>query len=109
MRSRADRLRRPLNANVRTHVSSHYNFRRLSPRRKMVLALAALFFVAFVTWFLPKAMVTPPQSWPPVAVIVCVVLGAFSTAGAIVEMVRATVLTTSGWSDEKHFRVVMLA
>jgi hypothetical protein len=75
----------------------------------MVLALAALFFVAFVTWLLPKAMVTPPQSWPPVAVVVCVVLGAFSTAGVVVEMVRATVLTTSGWSDEKHFRVVMLA
>jgi hypothetical protein len=74
-----------------------------------VLALAALFYVVFVTWFVPKALVTPPHSWPPVAVVVCLVLGAFSNAGVVMEMVRATVLTTSGWSDEKHFRFVMLA
>ena len=96
-------------ANVRTHVSSHYSFGQLSPRRKTVLALAVLFFVAFVTWFLPKALLTPPRSWLPVAVVVCVVWGAFSTAGAVVEMVRATVPATSGWSEQRHFRVVVLA
>ena len=98
-----------MGANVRTHVSSHYNFRLLSPRRKVALGFAALYFVVFVTWVLPNALRTPPQSWSPIAVLLCVGLGAFSTAIVVLEMVRSTVQRTAGWTDEKHFWLVMLA
>jgi len=100
--------RAPVAGSVRTHVSSHYGFRQLSPRRKAALAFAALYCVIFVAWVLPEVLRTPPQNWLPVPVVVIVVCGAFSTAAVVIEMVRSTVLSTSGWSDEKHFRVVML-
>ena len=96
-------------SDVRTHVSSHYEFRQLSQRRKAALAFAALCFVVFVAWFLPEALRTPPQSWSPVAVLLCVGLGALSNAIVIIEMVRVTVTTTSDWTEERHFRFVMLA
>ena len=84
-------------------------FRHLSDRRKLALALALMWLVAFVVWFLPKALRTPPQSWSPVTVLVCVALGAFSTAIVVLEIVRGAVPTTSRWNDEKHFRVVVFA
>jgi hypothetical protein len=68
-----------------------------------------VWLVAFVVWFLPEALRTPPQSWSPVTVLVCVALGAFSTAIVVLEIVRGAVPATSVWNDEKHFRVVMFA
>jgi len=90
-------------------VSSHYEFRQLSQRRKVALAFAALYFVVFAAWFLPEALRTPPQSWSPVAVLLCVGLGALSNAIVVIEMVRSMMTTTSNWTDERHFRFVMLS
>jgi len=88
-------------------VSSHYEFRQLSQRRKVVLAFAALWFVAFVAWFLPYALRQPPQSWSPAAVLLCVGWCALSTAIVVIEMIRGALPATSAWTDEKHFRMVM--
>ena len=102
-------LRAPVAADVRTHVSPHYSFRQLSTRRKAALWFAGFSFVVFVAGVLPQAMRTPPQTWPPVAVLLCVAWGALSTAIVMIEMVRSAIVATAGWTDEKHFRIVMLA
>jgi hypothetical protein len=90
-------------------MSSHYEFRQLSLRRKAALALAVICLIAFVTLFLPELSRAPLQRPSPVALLLSVGLSASSSAIAAVEIVRAILPSTSGWSDEKHFRFVMLA
>jgi len=80
----------------------------LSHRRKLALASAMVWLVAFAVWFLPEALHTSPQSWSPVAGLLCVAWGALSPAIVVLEIVRGTVPVTSSWNDERHFRIVML-
>jgi hypothetical protein len=87
---------------------SHYTFRQLSAQRKAALGFVAPSFVAFLAWVLPQALRTSPQSWPPVSVLLCVAWGALATAIALIEMVRSALASTAGWTDERHFRIVML-
>jgi len=90
-------------------VAPHYSFRQLSVRRKAALGFVALSFVAFLAGVLPLAMRTPPQTWPPVLVLAVVAWGAFANAIAVLEIVRSTVASTTAWTDERHFRTVMVA
>ncbi len=72
-------------------MSSHYEFRQIGPRRKVAIAVALLCVVVFIVWILPEWTRTPFQ---PIA---------------IVEIARATLPSTSAWSDERHFRFVAWA
>jgi uncharacterized membrane protein YozB (DUF420 family) len=90
-------------------MSSHYEFREVSPRRKAALALAVICLIAFVALLLPELSRTPLQRPSPVALALSVGLSASSSAIAIVEIAPAMLPSTSAWSDEKHFRFVMLA
>ncbi len=90
-------------------MSSHYEFRQVSPRRKAALALAVICLIAFVALFLPELSRTPVQRPSPVALLLSVGLSASSSAIAVVEIARAMLPSTSGWSDERHFRFVMFA
>ena len=90
-------------------MSSHYEFRKVGPRRKAALALAVICLIAFVGLLLPELSRTPVQRPSPGALVLSVGLSASSSAIAIVEIARAMLPSTSAWSDEKHFRLVMFA
>jgi len=90
-------------------MSSHYEFREVSPRRKAALALAVICLIAFAALLLPELSRTPLQRPAPVALVLSVGLSASACAIAIVKIVRAVSPSTSAWSDEKHFRFVMFA
>lgn len=100
------RSRAPVAANVRTHMSSHYEFRQISPRRKVAIAVAVLCVMVFIVWILPEWTRTPFQPLSLSAVLLFIALSAISSAIAIVEIARATLPSTSAWSDERHFRFV---
>jgi hypothetical protein len=87
----------------------HYEFRQVSLRRKAALGFAAICLIAFVALLLPEWLRAPLQRPSPIAVLLGGGLSAISSAIAIVEIARATLPSTSGWSDEKHFRFVRLA
>ena len=89
-------------------MSPHYEYRQVSPHRKAALALAMICFIAFVALLLPEFSGVPLQRPSPVALLLSVGLSASSFAIAVVEIARAMLPSTSVWSDEKHFRFVML-
>jgi len=90
-------------------MSSHYEFRKVSFRRKAAVAVAIVCFGVFVAFILPEWTRRPFQALSPTAVLVTTCLSAISSAIAIVEIARATLPSTLGWSDERHFRFVILA
>lgn len=90
-------------------MSSHYEFREVSPRRKAALALAVICLIAFVALLLPELSRTPVQKPSPGALVLSVGLTASSSAIAIVEIARAMLPSTSAWPDERHFRFVTFA
>src|SRR5882762_1414236 len=99
----------PLIFDVRTHVSSHYEFRQISLRRKVAMAVAMFCAVIFIVWILPEWTRTPFQPLALDAILLLVGLSAISSAITIVEIARATLPSTSGWSDERHFWFVARA
>ncbi len=90
-------------------MSSHYEFRQIGPRRKVAIAVALLCVVVFIVWILPEWTRTPFQPLSLAAVLLLIALSAISSAIAIVEIARATLPSTSAWSDERHFRFVAWA
>jgi hypothetical protein len=82
--------------------------RNLTPRRRIAIVFAAVWFVVFAAIVFPAAVHTSPDLWPIAVVLVGVALSAFATSAAAVELVRSVASGLSSWSDERHFRVVFL-
>ena len=75
----------------------------------MAMAVAMFCAVIFIVWILPEWTRTPFQPLALDAILLLVGLSAISSAITIVEIARATLPSTSGWSDERHFRFVARA
>ena len=82
----------------------------LSPpslQRKRLFNCAVAAWLFSTAWFVLLFHPTPSQ-WPTAALITATALGALGSAGVVVEVRRSLVPCAVAWTDQVHFRWVLV-
>ena len=78
-----------------------------SLNRKRLLNCAVAAWLFSTAWFVLLFHPSPSQ-WPAAALVMATALGALGSSGVVVEVRRSLVPSAVAWTDQVHFRWVLV-